>query len=111
MVTGIGGVVLTATQFVVPAMVNWTGQLSVGVITMMTGLTVWWRKRQQRLSEDEILATLMGLTTNHSGASVEPKAVAVTTFVIAAYLLASNTEPPKAWFEYLDEVEAALERQ
>ena len=32
----------------------------------------------------------------------------MATFVTAGYLLASSTEPPKAWFEYLDEVEAAL---
>ena len=52
MVTGVGGVVITATQFVVPAMVNWTGQLSMGVITMMAGLAVWWRSRKERRRQE-----------------------------------------------------------
>jgi hypothetical protein len=63
------------------------------------------------LTPEEVLVTLTGLLTGRQVASVEPQAMAVATFVIAGYLLASSTEPPKAWFEYLDEVEAALERK
>jgi hypothetical protein len=53
LVTGVGGLVLTATQAVLPAMMNFTGQVSMGVITAMAGLAVWWRKRKQRLQDED----------------------------------------------------------
>lgn len=32
-------------------------------------------------------------------------------FLVAAFMLASAVEPPTWWFQYLDEVESALERR
>lgn len=63
------------------------------------------------LAPNEVRVALTGLMTGRQVESVEPQAMAVATFVTAAYLLASSTEPPRAWFEYLDDVEAALEHK
>lgn len=63
------------------------------------------------LRHAEYLGTLTSMVSGQRDEAIEPQAMAVAAFVIAAYLLAAGTQKPKWWFEYLDEVEAVLERQ
>jgi hypothetical protein len=50
------------------------------------------------------------MTTGAPPSGVEPQAVFIAALVLGAYLLAAGTEAPKQWYEYLDEIEAVLER-
>jgi hypothetical protein len=52
MVTGVGGFLVTATQYFVPANVNYTGSLSMGFLTMVAGWAVWWRTRRDRRRQE-----------------------------------------------------------
>lgn len=63
------------------------------------------------LGPAEYLGALTSMLSGQHDETVEPQAMAVAAFVIAAYLLAASTQKPKWWFEYLDEIEAGLERQ
>ena len=52
MVTGVGGFLVAATQYFLPNAVNYGGSTSMGFIAMASGVTVWYRKRRQRLRQE-----------------------------------------------------------
>ena len=64
------------------------------------------------LNEPEFRSGLRAVLGDDSGDGqrLEPQARIALPFVMAAYLLASSAKPPEWWFNYLDRVEAALDR-
>jgi hypothetical protein len=63
------------------------------------------------LTAPDIASVLRGMFSGREGESLEPEVKVSAPFIIAAFALGSAVEPPKWWFEYLDEIEAVLERQ
>jgi hypothetical protein len=63
------------------------------------------------LSQGEIRSGLLAMTQKGATEPGVPQEVLmVLPYVTAAYLLAGAVEPPKWWFNRLDEVEAAIDR-
>lgn len=62
------------------------------------------------LTRAEIREALQVMTTGAPPSGVEPKAIFIAALVLGAYLLAAGIKAPKQWYEYLDDVEAVLER-
>ena len=54
------------------------------------------------LRHAEYLGTLTSMVSGQRDEAIEPQAMAVAAFGVAAYLLAASTQKPKWWFEYLD---------